>query len=420
MTRGGAGGTGGGAAAAEPQLAPSPKPSPAIGQGQVQKLSGRPPVPRAAPKPREIPDPIPEATKRIEEAANRTLTGLEMPPVVASPGNHMPNVIDPPLTQQQLRLIVLGEPAMDRALLTKEERDKLPEPERKRIEEERKKLTDIRNEILKPPEPSVPGTPAPVPIAPTPIRITSEPLPPPTVTPAQQVMFAQVLARLLTDTDQQGSEILEQIKREMKEYPDGVVQREFPTVGIPVLVTPLSAAVRDAAQPLAEQIGVAGAIMDAAVTERREQIEKEKNPAPVQQQVDQAATQAADTAAKKQEEVSKVALAAEAQAKERAKAARDAPKPTVRDKVDASIRRIQDKVSEAIARYQLMLKDRERALDTARDRQAAAYRAAAAADELVATEARKDPQHPLPLSESRKRISDGHRWARERVREVGD
>src|SRR5262249_46901571 len=153
--------------------------------------------------------------------------------------------------------------------------------------------------------------------------------------------------------------------------------------GIPILVTPLSAAARDAAQPLAEQIGVAGAIMDAAVAERREQIEKEKNPAPIQLQADQAATQAADTATKKQEEVSKVALAAEAQAKERAKAARNPPKPTARDKVDASIRRIQDKVSEAIARYQLMLKDRDRALDAARDRQAAAYRAAAAADELV-------------------------------------
>jgi hypothetical protein len=71
-----------------------------------------------------------------------------MPPVMASPGNHMPNVIDKPLTQPQLRLIILGEPAMDRALLTKEERDKLPEAERKRLEDERKRLTDLRNEIL--------------------------------------------------------------------------------------------------------------------------------------------------------------------------------------------------------------------------------------------------------------------------------
>jgi hypothetical protein len=422
MTRGGGGGRGGAAGAAEPQQVPAPKPAPAVGQPQLQKLSGRPPAPRTAPKPREIPDPIPEATKRIEDAANRVLTEQQMPPVVASPGNHMPNVIDTPLTQAQLRLIILGEPAMDRALLTKEERDKLPEAERKRLEEERDKLTKIRADILKPPEPAVPGAPAPAPIAPTPIRITSEPLPPSTVTPAQQVMFAQVLARLLVDTDQQGRDILEQIKREMKDFPDGVVQREFPDLGVPDLVTPLGAAVRQVAEPLAEQIGVAGEILDAAVSERREQIEEEKKraTAAVQQQADQAAAQAAETATAKQEQVSKVAQAAEAQAKERAKAARNPPKPTARDKVEASIRRIQDKVSEAIARYKLMLSDRKRALDTARDRQSAAYRAAAAADELVATTyLQENPSDPTRQRESRKRISDGQRWAREKVRELG-
>jgi len=391
----------------------------------LQRKAGKPPVPEnVLPQPK-APDPIPKATEEIEKAANQALPDQTMPEIKESPGHHMPDITARPLTQAEMRLILLGEPGLQNAQLTEEAAGKLDavgseeaKKEAKNIRDQMKRIREMRQEILKPADPATAGVPV-QPVAPTPVVIHSEPLPPASVTSAQQKIFTAALAVLMDDLDGQAKEMLSLIKKEIEKYPGGIVESQLPELGQKEQGPLLSAALEQAVRPLAAELGVAGQTLDEAVKTRREEVKQARENADkaLLNAADKASADAAAAAAAKQ---AKAKAAAEAAAKDaKAKAARMAkpPKPTAQDQVKDSITRIQDKVGEAIARYRLALKDRSTALDDVTEKYAAAYRRAAMADELVLR-----PQGaPAPGAVSdfakekrtREAVAASHRWSRE-------
>ncbi|SIT58632.1 hypothetical protein BQ8794_50734 [Mesorhizobium prunaredense] len=410
---------GGSAVQRQPPSFPPPSAQPRAASPQaLQRKAGKPPVPEnVLPQP-TAPDPIPKATEEIGKAANLVLPEQAMPEVKESPGHHMPDVTGKRLSQAEMRMILLGEPAMANAQLTEEAAKKLPEKEANEVRDQIKKLRDIREGILKPADSAVAAVTVP-PVAPTPIVIHSEPLPPSTVGSAQQKIFTAVLARFMSDLDGQAKEMLSLIKTEIETYPGGIVEKRLPKLGEDQIPS-LAGSLRQAVDPLAAQLGVAGQTLDDAVALRRQQVENARQAADraARGAADKAADDAAAAALAKQAKAQAAAQAASKDAK--AKAARMAkpPKPTARDQVQGAIQRIQDKVGEAIARYRLTLKDRNTALDDAAEKYAEAYRRAAMADELVLR-----PQGaPSPASvtadfakekQTRLAIAASNRWARE-------
>ncbi|HEY0421387.1 MAG TPA: hypothetical protein VGC80_17865, partial [Acetobacteraceae bacterium] len=358
---------------AGPAPAPVRRPLPAR---QVGQIAGRPPVPMATPAYAAITDPIPAATKRIETAANRILTEQSLPQVTATPGGHMPDLapgLGQPLTRDQRRMILLGEPAMDAAQITPEEKAR---------------LKAIREQILAPPATDGAAPDAGVP--PTPLKVTSVPLPPAELTVAERDLFTGALARLLADTAVESQAILDGIKGASETFPGGRLLAD--TYGIPALgkawLPKLADAVRGAAVPQAEAMGVAGKTLDDAVTARRAAVEaqREQARAALQQQGDQATAVAAGNADARLADAAQ-AKAVAADARKRPDALGRSPRPGFRAIAEAAVARIQDKVSEAIARFRLQEKERTKALDDARARQLAAYEAAVTADELAAAKA---------------------------------
>lgn len=399
ITRGTGGGGGAGGGVAEPQQVAAPQPVARAGRRQVQNLSGRPPALRAVPKQQEVPDPIPEATKRIEGAANRTLADQTLPPVTASPGGHVPDVASKPLTKEQRRFLLLGEKAMAAA--------ELPE-------EERAKVREVRDRILAPPPVGDDGQPVKVELPPAQtIRLT--PLPPAELTLGERDLFTAALAQLLAEPQADAQAILDGLKETSEKFPGNALlnpyyKDAFEPIGKSKLPD-IEKGIRDAAQPMAEAIGVAGKILDDAVAERKAQLELERKKAAgeLQQQADAARQTAADNASVRATDAAK-AKAVAADAKQRAAAAKKKLKPTFREIADTAAARIKDKVAEAIARFQLMETERGKALDDARSRQIEAYRDAATADQLVTAVANKVGPDQTPSSDP-----DEQRRARERV-----
>ncbi|MEK1894656.1 MAG: hypothetical protein AAAB20_15510 [Rhizobium sp.] len=396
-------------------------PSPAA----LQRKAGKPPVPvNVLPQPK-TPDPIPKATEAIEKAANQALPDQTMPEVKESPGHHMPDVAAKPLTQAEMRLILLGEPGLQNAGLTEDAAKKFDaigsdeaKKEAKNIRDQIKRVREIRDGILKPADPAVAGVPVP-PVAPSPVVVHSEPLPPASITSAQQKIFTAALAVLMDDLDGQAKEMLSLLKKEIEKYPGGIVETQLPELGRDEEVPVLSGALRQAVQPLAAELGVAGQTLDEAIKTRREEVEQARKDADktLTDAANKAGSDAAAAAAAKQAKAKAAAEAAAKDAKAKADRMSKPPKPTAQDQVKDSIKRIQDKVGEAIARYRLALKDRNTALDDAAEKYAGAYRRAAMADELVLR-----PQGaPAPGATSnfpkekqtRDAIAASHRWSRE-------
>jgi hypothetical protein len=390
---------------AGPAPAPVRRPLPAR---QVGQIAGRPPVPMATPAYADIRDPVPEATKRIETAANRVLAEQLLPPVTATPDGHMPDLIGAPgrplLTREQRRMILLGEPAMDAARITPQEKAR---------------LLAIREQILAPP--AADGATPDAAVPPTPLKVTTDPLPPAELTVAERDLFTGVLARLLADTDEEAKTILDGIRATSETFPGGRLQAT--ENGIPELgkawLPKLADAVRDAAVPQAEAMGVAGKTLDDAVAARRAAVEAERRraAAALRQQADQATTVAAANADAQLSDAAQ-AKAVAADARKRAGAMGRSPRPGFRAIAEAAVARIQDKVSEAIARFRLQEHERVKALDDAAARQLAAYETAVTADELAAAKAngvladKPAPTDPEVAQNARRRVSAATNTAR--------
>ena len=349
---------------------------------QVQAIPGPPPIPMATPAYAEILDPIPGATKAIEAIAARNLPDQALPVPTTSPGGHAPDLSLKPLTPGQRRALLLGEPAMAAA--------KLPETERQNIR-------DTRALILAPP---VIDLTAPPLAPPTPLAIAVKPLPPAVLTVAERDLFTAALAQLLADPAAEAKAILDKLKDTSDEFPKKVLgfgpyESLFAPMGKATL-GPIETQIRDVATPMATVMGVAGKILDDAVTDRRTALDRERRIAAGEitaNAADATAVATANADARGQDAATAKAVAADA--RRRAAAARKKPKPNFRETADASAARIKDKVSEAIAGFQLMEIERGKALDDALAKQLEACRDAVTADQLSAAMVNKvGPDQP--------------------------
>ena len=374
-----------------------------------QQLAGPAPVPTVKPPHATIEDPIPDATKQIETAANAMLPEQVLPAVDASPGGHMPDLVSTPLSFEKRRMVLLGEQAMNDAQLDPKEKAE---------------LLAIRDKIIAPPkEEAAPAAPA----IPPPIKVASDPLPPSEPTLAERDMFTAVLARLLADPAKQAHDILDAAKTDLPDYPGTVLlaNKDFPAlaklgeVQLPTIESHLTGAV----QPLAQLLGVAGQTLDTAVTARRQLLtEAQKQGVDAAQLSAEQATAAAAANAAARTADAHAAKTVAKDAEQRAKDAKHAPKPGFRALAEAAVARIQDKVGEGIARIQLQEKERKTALDRACNRQIAAYEAAAMADELAATQANAADATSSNADTARaaknrtsRAISAAKKWAAERI-----
>lgn len=407
-----------GAAPALPARARRPPPR----REAAVAIPGPPPVPKLQPSFADIPDPIQPATLRIQEVANRTLPEQALPPLSASPGGHMPVVPEQPISSDQRRLIMLGEPAMDTAGLS--HASDPPTPGDPRPGSERARLLAIREAILRPLAPAPEGAAA-APPAPS-LTLRSPPLPAADVTLAEQELFSALLARLSVDTEESARRVLRDIKASMRDYPGGVLNSTdhdgLDGLGrdkLPELGTRLG----DRVNATARTMGAAGAMLDQAVTARRQELESAAAAeAEGRDTTSAAAIEAAETAARSRFDAASTARSTAEEARLRARAAGPAPVPGFRATAEAAVARIQAKVSEAIAGFRLQKADRARELDAARDRIISAYELSVAADEVAAQEANPAPASPTDLTgllTSRRRVSAAINRAREwRDREV--
>ncbi|RKF14880.1 hypothetical protein D6850_08390 [Roseovarius spongiae] len=406
-----------------------------------RQIAGPPPVPLVEPEFTVSPDPIEPATKAIEEIAARQLPAQEMPPVPASPGENTVPAPERRLSSSDLRLISLGVGAMDRAGLSHEGGTALPEEAE--AGETRNRLLALRENLLNPdapadaqsgemapPEDAARETPAPQQdgeetdaedAAPEPFTVQPAPVPSTDMTLAEQEMFTAVLANLKAGGRDAAKTLLNRIKRQMPEYPGGVLAREDPAALDNLgkgLLPDLEERMNTQVEGVAEVIGTAGAVLDEAVSQRRAALEEEADSQTERIRADAEAELLTieDTAQARLDD----AAAAEAQAadaRRRAGSVGAAPELGFRRTAEAVIGRIQAKVSEAIAGFEFEKTERHKRLDAAKARWISAIDLASLADQFDAERARglePGATHPPDISRAdRRAISNAINAARD-------
>ena len=409
-------------------LAP-PARAPRSRAAAARRIAGPPPVPMVEPSFADLPDPIAPATARIEEVANRILPAQSLPALQASPGGHLPILAAPehPISDEDRRLIVLGEAAMDRAGLSRE--GGTPGPNEETAGETRARLSALRTQLLAPPTPAADGAP-PAPVARPVVTVTAQPLPPSEITVAEQQLFARVLARTIVAGEAGGEAVLHDIKRDMRNYPNDTLNSPYHPALVALghdRVTVLTTRITDRANATARAMGAAGAVLDGAVAARRAVVaQAQAEEAAGMCLVAQDATGAIAATADTRLADAATARGAAADARRRARAG-PAPAPGFRAVAEGAVARIQAKVSEAIARFRLQKAERARELDAARDRVIAGYDLAVAADRVAAERAeglgpgQTPPATATMLAVARGRVNAAHNSARmERNRHVRD
>ena len=417
--------SGGAPAPATPSRRPRRRPS-------RRQVAGPPPVPTVAPEFAAAPDPVEDSTQAIEGIAAKRLPAQTMPEVPASPGGNTVRVPQRAISPEDLRLISLGSEAMDRAGLSRP--GGAPLPGEAEPGETRARLLALRQGLLEPDAPAE-GAPAPAqtaqqtsaqaPAAPregaeqadaeaaAPGAFTVEPIPlPPTdMTVAEQEMFTAVIAHLKASGRDGAKETLNRIKRDMPEYPGGVLARENPPALDQLgqdLVPDLQQDMDARVDGVAEALGTAGAVLDQAVAERRTALENEaaSQTGQIRETVRLDLVTIESTAQTRLDD----AAAAKAQAQEARRRGRTvgrAPELGFRQTAEAAIRRIQAKVSEAIAGFELEKRERHESLDAAKASWVSALDLAVLADQFDAERARgvtPGATHPPGISASDRRV----------------
>ncbi len=425
---------GGGGATARPKRRPRRRPT-------RRQIAGPPPVPLADPEFANVPDTVQPATATIEVIAARTLPAQTMPDVPASPGNNTVQVPRQALSPEEQRAVRRGASAMDDLELSRPGGTPTAE-EAQRGEAAgatRARLMAVRESLLNPQAaqaetetPTAPATPDPTEtaaapqttpaegaeqadaqaVAPDAFTVASDPLPPATITVAEQEMFTAVIANLKAGGRDAAQSVLDQIKGGMKEYPGNVLTRENPSelgqLGkglVPDLVADMDGRV----EGVAGLLGSAGATLDAAVAERRRALDREAQARTTSLQASATGDllTVEDTAQARLDD----AAASQAQAAAARQQARDvrrgrAPAMGFRETAEGVIRTIQAKVSQAIAGFEFEKQERHDKLDAAKARWLTAVELAAMADQFDAERARgltPGATHPPDLSWSARR-----------------
>src|SRR5262249_51560851 len=304
-----------------------------------RELAGLPPG--AGEPERKDPGPIPAAMKALQDASGQKLKPATPPDVIRSPRGTLPDVTGPVFSEQQLRLVRIGDVAIDALQSLKPE-------ERKELKEIRARLE--RGEAATAPAPA-PEAGAPA-APPTSVAGVDEEGVGLTITPGQRALLGQVVGELAGGVDNEAEQVLRTIRTAHLLYPGGVLQTAAPTLGEAELKPLLVAAVREQAILLAASLGMAEADIEAAVIERKKEVQAQQKAATATvNDAGNAANASANAAASRAGgQVQASANAARKAANTDRRASSRRHKPTVQDRIQKTIAEITDQVSLEMAR----------------------------------------------------------------------
>lgn len=341
------------------------------------RLAGHAPAPRQGPAPEDR-GPNPEAMAALQAKADRQLSPAQLPAVTASPEGTLPDIRGPTLTEEEIRLVRLGDAAIDMRGL---------EPaEAARLREVRQQL--VAGETASAPAPEAEGA-APAPAVPGSVPVVDTPLPSLDVSPQQRALLAEVVGQLAGDTDGEARRVLQAVRENHATFGARLQQAWLASNGAlddADLLPGVSGAIGEEARLLAESIGLAQDGISAAIAARRSSLEAQRDDvaAAVAAAGGEAETAATTAARRTRAQAAASAQATrEAAALDRATAARRRTPPTVRERVEGSVRDIRTRVGEASARYDGLLRNRRTALAGAARQQTSAYRLAQTRDEIA-------------------------------------
>jgi hypothetical protein len=328
-----------------------------------------------APPPREDPGPIPAQMEALQAKTRRELPPAALPDVQASPEGTMPNLGGPVLTEEELRLVRLGDVAIDARGLSEEEATRL-----KTI---RQQLSQGAVASMPPPDACSVANPAL-----TAAPVLDEPVTGTALTPEQRALFAQVVGQVAGEAEAEADQVLRAVRQTHSLFPGGALEEAW-LAGKGLfrdddLKPSVLAAVRGEARLLAESLGMAQMEVETAVVARRDALKEQR---------DGVCMATATAVSDARSAASAAALGLRAQASASADAAREAAtrdrrgsrrgRPTARERVERSVTTIREKVVEAEARFDAQLRNRQRAINEAVRRQDSAYRMAQARDEIA-------------------------------------
>jgi hypothetical protein len=371
-----------------------------------RRIAGSAPAHRRPPRP--DPGPIPEQMAVVRAKTGRLLDPAVLPPLTPSPRGTMPDLTKPVLSETQIRIVRLGEPALLRMTTGADEQGR----------EELARLRGIRESLgqstAAEPQPTTPGTIGP--LAPVPgVPVVDEPVAGVALSPKQRAMFAGVVADLREDLQGQGKRVLSAVRRNHSRYPGGVLDRAFPTpVGEEDLAPAAVLAVSAETDNLAGALDLAPGQLDTAITLRRAEVQRLKSQSA---QAGTTATTDAQATAAEAEAKARAAARASAAATARAVAADRAvarPPSRTQARVEQALAELREPIATELARLDEQLRLRERAIADAIRIQVSAIRLAQVRDEIALDVAPGTPGTP----EGRLQAAAVGRWANKAVADL--
>ncbi len=206
------------------------------------------------------PEPVPGAMARVEATANRKISDAVLPDLVSSPMGTPTLVLDPaarkPDPPQQSTLVAV---VRDPATAPSQSVPDAPAPAAQAC------IDGVQQSLAQPVPELPPGTAVGATIvdSPPPPR---EPLP-----PMGTAIMKDVIARLLVNPGEQAAPILTAARDEA--YPNGVLSRVYATIGDDMLGG-VTEALTAQLRRIATDAGITAEQMDAAVTQRRDALQK--------------------------------------------------------------------------------------------------------------------------------------------------
>ena len=360
------------------------------------------------------PDPgvIPDQIKALRDTFGAKLPPSTLPPLTPSPRGTLPDITRPVLSEFEIGAIAIGDRAIDAMVSGTDQHSVDARARLKRL------AKDLGPATATAPAPASP-TVGPPPLVPG-VQVVDEPIQGLVLSPAQRAIFAQVVGQLRGDTIAEAQHILDALRRAYPKYPGGVIQNLYEkgtvAIGQEQLLPNIAGSLTGATNALANSIQLAPDEIDAAITARRDEVERLK------QQALEAQLQACVVA-------QQTAVNADARVRATAKATADAtaravatdralakPLSPIQARVERTLADLREPVATELARLDTQLRLRERAIADAVREQVSAIGVAQLRDELALRPKRGE----LETLQSRTQLGEVDRWALKQIAALRD
>ena len=364
---------------------------------QARRAVSPPPQPEQ-PLPPPEPDPVPEATRLVEEKSNRRLPDQTMPDLQQSPRGTLPQIgqrLEAPTAQLEA-----GEDVVE---VLERESTEQPTPEQSQTDELQQESTEM-------PDTDRAGTGEGVTLTDRPPP-PSQPLP-----PVAQSAIASVLAQLLANPEAEAEAILMAARKAA--YPNEKLQQVYPDLGNDEL-TGLTESLTSELQTIAQEAGIANDELSTKIRERQQELEQQREQATdsIETTASEEETGLAEEGQTEQDAIAGAREALDENRERQLEAASGTADPSViRAKKERLQRQINHRVGQQRVAYEQARQRREQQLDTAGSAQIQAYRVTSQADERAILAA-AEGESPTPLRTNLEAAAI-RTWAREREREI--